>query len=220
MRHRVAGKKLGRNGAHRKALVRNMMKSFFKEFEKKGFITTTRVKAKFIQPHVEKMISLSREKSVHNIRRAMSVLGDRAIVQALFDKIGPYYQERPGGYTRVLRMTKPRFGDNSVRAYLGYVREDEALADGDCRARHRDGAMETATEPTSAQTEAEEGPEAPAEGGGVEETETPIEEDSADPSEDEELEEDSKSEGTEVASDRAGEEEGPSPEEENKASSD
>ena len=194
MRHRVAGKKLGRNGAHRKALVRNMMKSFFKEFEKKGFITTTRVKAKFIQPHVEKMISLSREKSVHNIRRAMSVLGDRAIVQALFDKIGPYYQERPGGYTRVLRMTKPRFGDNSVRAYLGYVREDEALADGDCRARHRDGAMETATEPTSAQTEAEEGPEAPAEGGGVEETE--------------------------VASDRAGEEEGPSPEEENKASSD
>ena len=133
MRHRVAGKKLSRTSSHRKALAKNLMRAMIIEWQGKGHIVTTRSKAKFIQPRVEKLISLARDKSVHNIRRAMSIIGDRKLVQLLFDEIGPYYKERPGGYTRVLRMVKPRLGDASVRAYLGYVREDDEYPEGDRR---------------------------------------------------------------------------------------
>jgi large subunit ribosomal protein L17 len=66
----------------------------------------------------------------------MALIGDKDVVQVLFDEIGPYYSERPGGYTRVLRLVKPRLGDASVRAYLGYVREDDEYPEGDCRAKH------------------------------------------------------------------------------------
>ena len=128
MRHKVAGYKLGRNSSHRKALAKNMMRSFFLEFDRKGYIVTTRTKAKFIQPRIEKMITLAREKNVHNVRRAMAAIGDREAVSKLFDEIGPYSAERPGGYTRVLGLARTRLGDNAPRAYLGYVRDDEAVA--------------------------------------------------------------------------------------------
>jgi large subunit ribosomal protein L17 len=135
MRHRVAGKKLNRTSSHRKALAKNLMRAFVIEWQVKGHIVTTRTKAKFIQPKIEKLISLSRNKTVHNIRRAMSLIGDRAVVQVLFDEIGPYYSDRPGGYTRVLRLVKPRLGDATVQAYLGYVREDDDYPEGDRRSR-------------------------------------------------------------------------------------
>jgi len=126
MRHGVAGYKLGRSPAHRKALAKNMIRSFLLEFDRKGYIITTRTKAKFLQPKVERMISLGRRKTLHNVRRAMSVVGDREAVTKLFDAIGPYYAKRPGGYTRVLRLASPRLGDNAPRAYLGYVRDEES----------------------------------------------------------------------------------------------
>ncbi len=129
MRHRIAGYKLGRNSSHRKALAKNMMRSFFLEFDRKGYIVTTRTKAKFLQPKVEKMISLARNKTVHNIRRAMAAIGDREAVTKLFDQIGPYYASRPGGYTRVLGLARTRLGDNAPRAYFGYVREDEEVTE-------------------------------------------------------------------------------------------
>ena len=135
MRHRVAGKKLNRTSSHRKALAKNLMRAFVIEWQGKGHIVTPRTKAKFIQPKIEKLISLSRNKTVHNIRRAMSLIGDRAVVQVLFDEIGPYYSDRPGGYTRVLRLVKPRLGDATVQAYLGYVREDDDYPEGDRRSR-------------------------------------------------------------------------------------
>jgi large subunit ribosomal protein L17 len=136
MRHRVAGKKLNRTSSHRKALAKNLMRAFVIEWQGKGHIVTTRTKAKFIQPKIEKLISLSRNKTVHNIRRAMSLIGDRDVVQVLFDEIGPYYSNRPGGYTRVLRLVKPRLGDATVQAYLGYVREDDDYPEGDRRSRN------------------------------------------------------------------------------------
>lgn len=139
MRHRVAGKKLNRTSSHRKALAKNLMRAFVIEWQGKGHIVTTRTKAKFIQPKIEKLISLSRNKTVHNIRRAMSLIGDRDVVQVLFDEIGPYYSNRPGGYTRVLRLVKPRLGDATVQAYLGYVREDDDYPEGDRRARSSTG---------------------------------------------------------------------------------
>ncbi|MBA4684604.1 MAG: 50S ribosomal protein L17 [Planctomycetes bacterium] len=147
MRHRVAGKKLNRNSSHRKALSRNLIRAMIIEWKGKGHIVTTRSKAKFIQPKVEKMITLAKEKTVHNIRRAMAEIGDREVVQVLFDEIGPYYQERPGGYTRILRMVKPRLGDAAIRAYLGFVREDDEYPEGDRRAKGT--ADSAAAEPVS-----------------------------------------------------------------------
>ena len=86
MRHRVAGKKLNRNSSHRKALSRNLIRAMVIEWKGKGHIVTTRSKAKFIQPKVEKMITLAKEKTVHNMRRAMAEIGDREVVQVLFER--------------------------------------------------------------------------------------------------------------------------------------
>ena len=125
MRHRVAGRKLNRSTAHRLALARNLMKAMLTEFDGKGYIVTTREKAKFIQPRLERMISLGRSKTVHNVRRAMADVQDRALVSKLFDEIGPYYRERPGGYTRVVKLGRGRLGDNAPQVYFGFVRDEE-----------------------------------------------------------------------------------------------
>ena len=114
MRHRLAGKKLNRNSAHRKALARNLVRALFLEFDSKGYIVTTHAKAKFIQARAEKMITLARNKSVHHIRQAMAVLQDRDLVSKLFNEIGPYYSARPGGYTRIVRLARPRLGECRV----------------------------------------------------------------------------------------------------------
>ena len=129
MRHRLAGRKLNRSTAHRKALAKNLMRGLFKEFDRKGYIVTTREKAKYCQPKAEKLISLARTKTVHNVRRAMAVLCDRDLVTKLFDEIGPYYAERPGGYTRVIRLSTNRLGDNAVQAYFGFVRDEAEEGD-------------------------------------------------------------------------------------------
>lgn len=128
MRHRLGTKKLNRNTSHRRALLRSLVRGMLTEFDKKGFIVTTRPKAKYAQPKVEKLISLARTKNVPNIRRAMEMLQDRELVDKLFSEIGPYYANRPGGYTRVIRMASPRLGDGGTQAYFGFVR-DEAVAE-------------------------------------------------------------------------------------------
>ena len=115
MRHRVDRRKLNRNTAHRQALMSNLARAFLLEFDQKGHIVTTRTKAKYCQPKVEKLITLARNKTVHNIRQAMAMLRDREVVAKLFDQIGPYYAQRPGGYTRILRLAKNRLGDNAPR---------------------------------------------------------------------------------------------------------
>ncbi len=169
MRHRVAGKKLNRNGSHRRALSRNLMRAMIIEWQGKGHIVTTRAKAKFIQPQVEKLITLAKTKSVHNIRRAMASLGDREVVQLLFDEIGPYYNDRPGGYTRILRLVKPRLGDASVRAYLGFVREDDEFPEGDRRAKAASEAAVTEEAPSES-ADSPASAEADSAADGVEET--------------------------------------------------
>ena len=133
------------------------MRAMIIEWQGKGHIVTTRAKAKFIQPQIEKLITLAKEKSVHNIRRAMAVLGDREVVQLLFDEIGPYYKNRPGGYTRILRMVKPRLGDASVRAYLGFVREDDEYPEGDRRAKASAGSTSEVEVAEAADSSTDEG---------------------------------------------------------------
>lgn len=134
MRHRVSGKKLNRDSGHRKALRMNLTLALLQ----KERIKTTEAKAKFVRGHVEKMITLAKrglakaeetgrdEVAVHARRVAASRLNNnRVIVQKLFDELAPRYQERPGGYTRILKLG-PRKGDNAEMVLLELVdRETE-----------------------------------------------------------------------------------------------
>jgi len=127
MRHRKAGRKLGRNSAHRKALGRNLVSSLFQH----GRITTTLEKAKEYRPMAEKMITLAKERNLHNIRRAVSLLQDKSTVKKLFEEIAPKYLDRPGGYTRILRLEKNRLGDNATRALFELVDWEEGGSEGE-----------------------------------------------------------------------------------------
>jgi large subunit ribosomal protein L17 len=127
MRHRVAGYKLGRTTSHRQAMTRNMAVSLIRHER----IITTLQKAKAIKPFVEKLVTLSKEPSVHRRRRAFAALRDREAVEKLFGTLGPRFKERPGGYCRIVKLSKPRLGDNGQRAIFEFVertREEEPAA--------------------------------------------------------------------------------------------
>lgn len=128
MRHRVKKKKLSRTSAHRKALARNLVAALI-EHER---IETTLTKAKAHRPFAEKLVTLAKEKNLANYRRALSLLGNnKAAVAKLFDVLGPRFKERPGGYTRILKLETPRLGDKAPRAYFEFVErtpEDAGLA--------------------------------------------------------------------------------------------
>lgn len=125
MRHRVHGRKLNRSTAHRKALRRNLARSLFLSFGQREHIITTPEKAKFARPFIEKLITLSKEKSLHNYRRGIALLGgDKTVTKKLFDEIGPRYKSRPGGYTRILRTARRRLGDRARLVLFGFVRDD------------------------------------------------------------------------------------------------
>ena len=117
MRHRVAGFKLGRTTSHRIAMTRNMAVSVI-EHER---IITTLPKAKAVKPFIEKLITLAKDPSQHNRRRAFSKLRDKEATQKLFDVLGPRFLERPGGYCRILKLAKRRLGDGGERAILEFV---------------------------------------------------------------------------------------------------
>lgn len=117
MRHRVAGYKLGRTTSHRIAMTRNMATSLI-EHER---IITTLQKAKAVKPFVEKLVTLAKDPSQHNRRRAFSKLRSKEGTQKLFDVLGPRFQERPGGYCRIIKLAKRRLGDNGERAIIEFV---------------------------------------------------------------------------------------------------
>lgn len=120
MRHRKKIKKLGRDHEHRKAMLRNQVISLFIH----GKIKTTLTKAKETRRWAEKMISLTKEDSVHSRRMARRFLVDRKITNHLFDKIGPLFKEVNGGYTRIYRLG-PRRGDGAELAILELTRIPE-----------------------------------------------------------------------------------------------
>ncbi len=126
MRHRVHGKKLNRSSSHRLALKRNLTRSLFLSFGKQEYIVTTLEKAKFVKPFAERLITLGKEKTLHSYRRGLQILGDEDAVHKLFEEIGPRYRDRPGGYTRVVRIQRRRLGDRATQVLFGFVREDEA----------------------------------------------------------------------------------------------
>ena len=136
MRHRVAGRRLGRTKEHRLAMRRNLVASLIQH----ETISTTIEKAKEVKPFAEKLITLAKKGTLAARRRAISLLGNRDIVadedgQAvrtgtvvgkLFSELGPRYLDRAGGYTRIIRLSMRRLGDNGQLVLLQLVGADES----------------------------------------------------------------------------------------------
>ena len=173
MRHRSAGRELSRTSAHRLALRRNLAQSLIEH----ETISTTIQKAKEIKPFVEKLITLAKKGSLQYRRRAISMLGDRNIVAfedgepvekgtvvgKLFSELGPRFLDRSGGYTRIIRLSLRRLGDNGQVVLLQLLGKDEPLkkekrAPGKRRSRKRASRAPAVGKPAEA-----EAAEAPAE---------------------------------------------------------
>jgi large subunit ribosomal protein L17 len=135
MRHRIAGRQLSRTSEHRLAMRRNLVSSLFEH----ETVSTTIQKAKEVQSFAEKLITLSKKGTLASRRRAISLLGNRSIyndddgknsrsgsvIGKLFSEIGPRYLDRSGGYTRIIRLSKRRLGDNGQLVLLQLVGQEE-----------------------------------------------------------------------------------------------
>ena len=136
MRHRIAGRRLGRDSEHHLAMRRNLVASLIEH----ETISTTMEKAKEVKPFAEKMITLAKKGTLAARRRAIAELGNRDVVSyedgkpvkkgtiigKLFSEIGPRYLDRPGGYTRIIRLALRRLGDNGQLVLLQLVGEEKA----------------------------------------------------------------------------------------------
>jgi large subunit ribosomal protein L17 len=149
MRHLKAGRKLGRNASHRLALKRNLAKALF-EHER---IITTVEKAKEVRPFVEKLITLAKKGDLHARRLALSRLADKGAVESLFDKFATRFQDRAGGYTRIIKRHERRLGDGGKTAFLELLKEGETKVQ-----RHRapSAPAPLASQPEEAPTKTEE----------------------------------------------------------------
>jgi large subunit ribosomal protein L17 len=116
MRHRKAGRKLGRDPSHRRAMLRNLVTSLFRYEE----ISTTLAKAKTARPIAEKMITLAKRGDLHARRQALSYLLDKSVAHSLFDGIKERFQDRQGGYVRILQVGS-RKGDNAPLSIMQLV---------------------------------------------------------------------------------------------------
>jgi len=123
VRHRRKGRKLGRDSSHRKALYANMCGALFEH----GRIETTEAKAKELRPIAEKLITLARKDpmNVAAQRQAVAFLRSKDSVHNLFHTVGPRFTERPGGYTRIIKLG-PRMGDAAPMAYIELVDHEPA----------------------------------------------------------------------------------------------
>ena len=123
MRHRKSGRQLNRNSSHRKAMFSNMASSLVRH----EVIKTTLPKAKELRRVIEPLITLSKQDSVANRRLAFARTRDKEVVGKLFNELGPRYQERAGGYTRIMKCGF-RAGDNAPMAYVELVDRPEVDA--------------------------------------------------------------------------------------------
>ncbi|HRX75877.1 MAG TPA: 50S ribosomal protein L17 [Candidatus Cloacimonadota bacterium] len=123
MRHRVEGRKFGRETDARRLMMRNLVKSMVEH----GQLNTTLAKAKEMRRFVERVVTYGKNNTVHSRRLAYSVLGDRDLVKKLFDEIAPAFADRKGGYTRVLKAGFRR-GDNAPMAIIQFVEESTIKA--------------------------------------------------------------------------------------------
>lgn len=119
MRHNIAGRRLGRSTGHRKALFRNLATELFRH----NRIKTTEAKAKAVQPIAEKLVTLALRGDLHARRQAAREIQDPAVLQKLFDEIGPSLEGRSGGYTRIFKL-EPRRGDAAKMALIELVDQE------------------------------------------------------------------------------------------------
>ena len=145
MRHRTAGRHLSRTSSHRLAMRRNLVSSLFEH----ETISTTIQKAKEVRGFAEKLITLARKGTLASRRRAIALLNNRAIytnqdgdnvqsgtvIGKLFSEIAPRYLDRPGGYTRIIRLSKRRLGDNGQLVLLQLVGQTETQAEGKSKSK-------------------------------------------------------------------------------------
>jgi large subunit ribosomal protein L17 len=156
VRHHRAGKKLGRDASHRKALYSNLAGALIEH----GRIKTTVAKAKAVRPIAEQMITLGRRGDLHARRQAMAYLRSQQVVHTLFAEVGPRFRARPGGYSRIVRIG-PRPGDAAEMAYLELVdfsAEEQAEEKAErrrLRLRRRQEAEERAEAEAAAEAEAQ-----------------------------------------------------------------
>ena len=117
MRHRRTRHKLSRDASHRRALLKNLSRDLI-EHER---IKTSQAKAKAVKPEVEKLVTLAKRDDLHARRQALAALGqDKFIVHKLFEEVAPRYAERPGGYTRIVKLG-PRRSDATEMVFLEFV---------------------------------------------------------------------------------------------------
>lgn len=117
MRHGNHKYKLGVKPQHRKALVQGLAAELITH----GKIKTTETKAKAIKPFVEKLVTLAKNDTLANRRLAFTKLGNREAVNVLFTNVAPKFKQRPGGYTRLLKLAEPRLGDGAKEAFIAFV---------------------------------------------------------------------------------------------------
>jgi large subunit ribosomal protein L17 len=155
------GPRLGGSSSHQKALLANLATSLFEH----GRIKTTEPKARALRPYAEKLITHAKKGALHNRREVLKKIRDKDVVHTLFAEIGPFFADRNGGYTRIIKV-EARKGDNAPMAVIELVREKTVTSEAD-RARRVKASKDVA--PSESQTAA--APEAEADEAAVAETE-------------------------------------------------
>lgn len=151
------GPRLGGSSSHQKAILANLATSLFEH----GRIKTTEPKARALRPYAEKLITHAKKGELHNRREVMKKIRDKDVVHILFAEIGPFFADRAGGYTRIIKVEN-RKGDNAPMAVIELVREKTVTSEAN-RARRSAGAQKVAAAaaPQAAvEPEAAEGPSA------------------------------------------------------------
>ena len=135
------GPRLGGSSSHQKALLANLATSLFEH----GRIKTTEPKARALRPYAEKLITHAKKGMLHNRREVLKKIRDKDVVHALFEEIGPFFADREGGYTRIIKV-EARKGDNAPMAVIELVREKTVTSEAD-RARRVRGSKQSSAGP-------------------------------------------------------------------------
>ncbi|MFJ8358758.1 50S ribosomal protein L17 [Streptomyces sp. NPDC093984] len=169
------GARMGGSAAHEKHILANLAKSLFEH----GRITTTEAKARRLRPYAERLITKAKKGDLHNRRQVLQVITDKSIVHTLFTEIGPRYENRPGGYTRITKIGNRR-GDNAPMAVIELVEaltvQQKAVGEAEAATKRAVKESEAKAEETKAEetkadeTKADETTEAPAEEAAAEES--------------------------------------------------
>jgi large subunit ribosomal protein L17 len=142
------GPRFGGSASHERLMLANLATSLFEH----GRITTTEAKAKRLRPLAERLITKAKKGDLHNRREVMKTIRDKDVAHKLFAEIGPFFEDRPGGYTRIIKAM-PRKGDNAPMAVISLVNEKTATAEAEA-ARGTRFAKDQQQAPAAAQSEA------------------------------------------------------------------